>query len=49
MLTATYQSQFAWLSWLGQGFSQVVPYLVMFIVLLFRPYGLFGTKEVERV
>jgi branched-chain amino acid transport system permease protein len=49
MLTATYQSQFAWLSWLGQGFSSVVPYLVMFIVLLFRPYGLFGTKEVERV
>ena len=49
ILTATYQSHFAWLSWLGQGFSSVVPYLVMFIVLLFRPYGLFGTKEVERV
>jgi branched-chain amino acid transport system permease protein len=46
---ATYQSQISWLSWLGQGFSTVVPYLVMFIVLLVRPYGLFGTKEVERV
>jgi branched-chain amino acid transport system permease protein len=49
IMVATYQSQFSWLSWLGQGFSQVVPYLVMFIVLLVRPYGLFGTKEIERV
>jgi branched-chain amino acid transport system permease protein len=48
-LMATYQSQISWLSWLGQGFSQVVPYLVMFLVLLVRPYGLYGTKEVERV
>jgi len=47
VLVASYQSQFA--PWLGQGFSQVVPYLVMFLVLLVRPYGLFGTKEVERV
>ncbi|OFW66386.1 MAG: branched-chain amino acid ABC transporter permease [Actinobacteria bacterium RBG_16_68_21] len=46
-LSATYQPQYA--SFLGKGFSQVVPYLVMFIVLLVRPYGLFGTKEVERV
>ena len=34
---------------LGANFSQVVPWLVMFIVLLVRPYGLFGTREVERV
>lgn len=45
--TAGYQSQY--FSFLGQGFSQVVPYLVMFIVLLVKPYGLFGTEEVERV
>jgi branched-chain amino acid transport system permease protein len=45
--TSTYQSQYA--SWLGGNFSQVVPYVVMLIVLLVRPYGLFGTKEVERV
>ena len=25
------------------------PYALMFVVLLVRPYGLFGTKEVERV
>jgi branched-chain amino acid transport system permease protein len=36
-------------SWAGANFDQVVPYLVMFVVLLVRPYGLFGTKEVERV
>jgi branched-chain amino acid transport system permease protein len=46
-LMATYQFQY--LPFLGSGFSQVVPYLVMFIVLLVRPYGLFGTKEIERV
>jgi branched-chain amino acid transport system permease protein len=34
---------------IGVGFGQVVPYLVMFIGLLVRPYGLFGTKEIRRV
>ncbi len=45
--TAVYQPQYA--PWLGANFAQVVPYVVMLIVLLVRPYGLFGTKEVERV
>lgn len=27
----------------------ITPYVVMLLVLLVRPYGLFGTKEVERV
>ncbi len=45
--TATYQSQH--LSFLGGNFSQVVPYLVLLVVLLIKPYGLFGTEEVERV
>ncbi|MEX2554475.1 MAG: branched-chain amino acid ABC transporter permease [Actinomycetota bacterium] len=36
-------------AWAGGNFDQVVPYLVMLLVLLVRPYGLFGTKEVERV
>jgi branched-chain amino acid transport system permease protein len=45
--TATYQSQH--LGFLGGNFSQVVPYLVLLIVLLIKPYGLFGTEEVERV
>jgi len=47
MLAATYQPQYA--AFLGNGFSQLVPYLVMFVVLLVKPYGLFGTKEIERV
>jgi branched-chain amino acid transport system permease protein len=34
---------------LGTGFYVIVPYLVMILVLLIRPYGLFGTREVERV
>jgi branched-chain amino acid transport system permease protein len=45
--TATYQAQY--LPWLGDNFSQVVPYVVMVIVLMVRPYGLFGTEEVERI
>ena len=34
---------------LGGEFAQVTPYIVMLLVLLVRPYGLFGTREVERV
>lgn len=34
---------------LGSGFSLIAPYLVMFVILLIKPDGLFGTKEVERV
>jgi branched-chain amino acid transport system permease protein len=34
---------------LGLGFQTVVPYVVMLIGLLIRPYGLFGTAEVRRV
>lgn len=34
---------------LGVGFQGIVPYLVMLLVLLVRPYGLFGTKEIRRV
>lgn len=34
---------------LGGDFFLVAPYLLMFLVLLVRPFGLFGTKEVERI
>ncbi|MPZ26090.1 MAG: branched-chain amino acid ABC transporter permease [Micromonosporaceae bacterium] len=37
------------LSWLGENPSLIVPWLVMMLVLVVRPYGLFGTREVERV
>ncbi|MQA26821.1 MAG: branched-chain amino acid ABC transporter permease [Micromonosporaceae bacterium] len=46
-LVSAYQSDFA--PWLGQNFSVVSPYVVMLLILLVRPYGLFGTREVERV
>ena len=46
-LTAIYQPDVA--PWLGRNFSLVAPYALMLVVLLVRPYGLFGTKEVERV
>jgi len=37
------------LSLLGGGFADVAPYLLMVLVLLARPAGLFGTREVARV
>jgi branched-chain amino acid transport system permease protein len=46
-LVGTYQGQLA--PWLGNNFASVSPYVVMLLVLLIRPYGLFGTPEVERV
>jgi branched-chain amino acid transport system permease protein len=33
----------------GSGFTTVVPYLVMIVILLIRPQGLFGTEHVRRV
>lgn len=33
----------------GHDFHTVFPYLVMIAFLVFRPYGLFGQREVERV
>ncbi len=46
-LTAGYQNDYA--PWLGQNFQTVMPYVVMVVVLLVRPYGLFGTREVKRI
>ena len=33
----------------GQNFHRVFPYVVMILFLMVRPYGILGTKEVERV
>jgi branched-chain amino acid transport system permease protein len=35
--------------YVGSNFDVVVPYLIMVLVLLIRPYGMFGTPEVRRV
>jgi len=37
------------LTFLGRGVGELAPYLVMIAVLLLRPAGLFGTKELSRV
>ncbi|MEU4447357.1 branched-chain amino acid ABC transporter permease [Actinosynnema sp. NPDC050801] len=46
-LVGTYQGDVA--PWLGPNFALVAPYVLMLLVLLVRPYGLFGSKEVERL
>jgi branched-chain amino acid transport system permease protein len=46
VLCAGYQDE---LSFLGRGIGTVAPYVVMLLVLLVRPSGLFGTREVTRV
>lgn len=46
-LVGTYQPGLA--PWLGQNFAVASPYVLMLLVLLVRPYGLWGTPEVERV
>ena len=47
VLTAGYQSDV--LPFLPAGFAAVMPWVVMLIVLVVRPYGLFGTRDVRRV
>jgi branched-chain amino acid transport system permease protein len=46
-LTRTYAADLA--PALGSNFDVVVPYAIMILVLMVRPYGLFGTPEVQRV
>jgi branched-chain amino acid transport system permease protein len=36
-------------AYLGHGLREVIPYVVMVAVLFYRPYGLFGLEEIERV
>lgn len=45
-LTAGYQPDNA--AWLGSNFYTVAPYILMIVVLLIRPYGLFGSRPAER-
>lgn len=42
-------SAYVHFEFLGTGFAGIVPYIVMLLVLLVRPYGLFGTEEIRRV
>jgi branched-chain amino acid transport system permease protein len=46
-LVGNYQRDLA--PWLGDNFAVVSPYVLMLLVLLAKPYGIFGTPEVRRV
>lgn len=35
--------------YIGKGVGELAPFIILLIILLFRPYGLFGIKGVERV
>ena len=36
-------------NWGLYGTAEVLPYIILLIILLFKPHGLFGTHEIERV
>jgi len=44
IVSATYIDPF-----IGGGFRQVAPYLFLLIVLIIKPYGLFGWERIERI
>ncbi|MBD8868422.1 branched-chain amino acid ABC transporter permease [Nocardioides donggukensis] len=46
-MVGSYQRDLA--PWLGNNFAGVSPYVLMLLVLLAKPYGIFGTPEVRRV
>ena len=35
--------------YIGHGLNQIIPFLVLIIILMVRPYGLFGQRIIERV
>jgi len=35
--------------WVGGGFSNVAPLFLMLVILLVRPYGIFGWQRIERI
>ncbi len=48
-MAEVYAGTYLTFSWLGVGFSGIVPWLLMMAVLLVKPYGIFGTEEIRRV
>jgi len=34
---------------LGGGVKEITAFVVVILIMMIRPYGLFGTKEIERV
>ena len=37
------------LRYVGQGLREISGFIVIIVVLMVRPYGLFGSREIERV
>jgi branched-chain amino acid transport system permease protein len=35
--------------WYSSSLKEIVPYIVLILILMIRPYGLFGLVEIERV
>ena len=35
--------------YVGQGMREISGFIVIVVVLMVRPYGLFGSREIERV
>ena len=48
VLTSGYQSDI-FPDFIKPGFAAVMPWILMLVVLLVRPYGLFGTRQVQRL
>jgi branched-chain amino acid transport system permease protein len=48
-LLTGYGQEIAGLSWLKSNFALVVAFVLIMVVLLFKPTGLYGTKRIERV
>jgi branched-chain amino acid transport system permease protein len=48
VLTSGYQGDI-FPDFIKPGFAGVMPWILMLVILLVRPYGLFGTKQVQRL
>jgi branched-chain amino acid transport system permease protein len=48
-LLVGYAQQIPGLHWMKSNYSLVIAFVVILVVLLFKPAGLFGTKRIERV
>ena len=48
-LLVGYAQQIPGLHWMKSNYALVIAFVVILVVLLFKPEGLFGTKRIERV
>ncbi len=48
-LRAISENLSVYVDWTHGGAKEVAPFVIMIIILLIRPYGLFGLKRIERI